>query len=127
MSLTSRSILIWLVTNFAGTLLLLSPNMLYSDVSDPSATGLFLIFGSLFSLPAIPFTYFNLEYISGMRCSKPMKYLYTIASVLVFIIIASYLITAMFTNELPGDDYLEIFGLIGAHTLMAVVTTLLFS
>ncbi|MGZ5282719.1 MAG: hypothetical protein ACXWEY_10625 [Bacteroidia bacterium] len=62
MNITGKSILIWLLTNFTGTIL-------YSLVplgednfrigSNPETFMILLIIGLLFSTPAIPFTYLN--------------------------------------------------------------------
>jgi hypothetical protein len=130
MNLFARSIIIWLTTNILGSAIII---FFFHEGSGSIESytnffGLFLMFGGLFSLPAIPFTYLNLRYISRSIENKESKYLYLFFSTLLFIVVAVF--TIMYTmsdGNLRLKDVKEAAEMLWAHTLMAILTTIFFA
>ena len=130
MKLFAKSIIIWLITNILGSVIIIFFFKSGSSTIESYANffGLFLMFGGLFSLPAIPFTFLNLRYISRSTDSKELKYLYLIFSTLIFIVFAVFLIMyTMSDGSLRYKDLKEAADMLWAHTLMAILTTLFFA
>ncbi len=133
MLITIRSFVIWLVTNFTGSMLAVMlglqqialPN---KNTDTGTAFLLYFILGSFLSLPALLLTFFNLRYVSVLKRSARVKNIYLAVSIPIFVLLVLFALIVSTSGKYQlVNTYLLLLKMVSAHLLMAIPVTLIFA